>query len=163
MRLLIVRHAIAVPHGTPGIADDERPLTPEGEKKFRRAAEGLARICGTPDVILTSPLPRARRTAEIAAELLEAKAPEDEPALADGDVEALDAALARRPEARLVAVFGHEPHVSSLLAHLLGTRREERLAFRKGGAALVELDDGLAHGGTLLWCVPPRVLRRLAG
>ena len=31
MRLLVVRHAIAVPHGTPGVADNDRPLTSEGE------------------------------------------------------------------------------------------------------------------------------------
>ena len=44
MKLLLVRHAAAVPSGTPGIPDDERPLTPEGVAKFRVGAKGLARI-----------------------------------------------------------------------------------------------------------------------
>src|SRR6266850_5759996 len=68
MRLLIVRHAIAVPHGTPEVPEDERPLTPRGEKRFRAAARGLVRICRRPDVLLSSPLVRARQTADIAAE-----------------------------------------------------------------------------------------------
>ena len=67
MRLLIIRHAAAVERGTPGLGDDDRPLTPKGKSRFRAAAKGLARIVARPDVLLTSPLPRARQTAEIAA------------------------------------------------------------------------------------------------
>ena len=63
MKLLLIRHATAVPSGTPGIPDDERPLTAKGKKKFRLAARGLARIVRRPDALLTSPLPRALETA----------------------------------------------------------------------------------------------------
>src|SRR6266700_2259345 len=54
MRVLIIRHAAAVPSGTPGIADDDRPLTPKGAAKFRVAATGLARIADRPDVLLAA-------------------------------------------------------------------------------------------------------------
>ena len=67
MKLLLIRHAAAVPRGTPGVPDAERPLTPQGKAEFRVAARGLARVTRRPDVLLTSPLPRARLTAEIAA------------------------------------------------------------------------------------------------
>jgi phosphohistidine phosphatase SixA len=40
MKLLILRHAIAAPHGTPGIADEDRPLTPRGRKRFVVALVG---------------------------------------------------------------------------------------------------------------------------
>ena len=66
MKLLLIRHAAAVPRGTPGVPDDERPLTPDGKAKFRVAARGLARVTRRPDLLLTSPLLRARATAEIA-------------------------------------------------------------------------------------------------
>src|SRR5262245_21183379 len=66
MRLLIIRHAIAVPRGTADIPDDERPLTKRGRRRFRTAAAGLARVVKRPDFVLSSPLPRARETAEIA-------------------------------------------------------------------------------------------------
>ena len=45
MRLLVVRHAIAVPHGTPEVPEEERPLTAKGEKRFRVAAKRHGRRC----------------------------------------------------------------------------------------------------------------------
>jgi phosphohistidine phosphatase len=164
LKLVVIRHAIAVSRGTPGIADDQRPLTPEGEKKFVRAARGLARITDLPRAVLTSPLPRARRTAEIAAAAWKGASVTNVPALVSGDLKALEQALVVHPDDATVAIVGHEPNVSALLAHVLGTPAAERLAFKKGGAALVEVEDGdLDGGGRLVWFLPPRVLRELGG
>src|SRR6266545_3845263 len=138
VKLLLVRHAAAVPRGTPGVPDDERPLTPQGVAKFRVAAKGLARIAHRPDVLLTSPLPRARATAAIAAQAFKRIEP-------------------------TVALVGHEPTLSMVLARLLGAVDGERLAFKKGGAALVDLPDGPLGGGRLVWFLKPKVLRALAG
>jgi phosphohistidine phosphatase len=162
MQLLLIRHAIALPRGTPDIPDDERPLTPEGVKKFEQAARGLASIVSRPDALWTSPLLRARHTAEIAATVWKKLAARELPALADGDFGGLAAALAELPADATAAAVGHEPHLSELLARLLGSKRAECLTFRKGGAALVELPGALAQGGTLLWFLPPKLLRRLA-
>ena len=162
MRLLIIRHATAVPRGTPDMPDDERPLTKQGERRFRRVAEGLARLIKRPDNLLSSPLPRARRTAEIAAKAWGKVEVEDEAALAGGSYDQLATALRRFPAESTVAVVGHEPDLSALLAKLLGSSRGERLAFKKGGAALVDVPGSLAEGGTLVWYMPPRILRRLA-
>ena len=162
MELLIVRHAIAVERGEPGMPDEARPLSPEGREKFRKAARGLAAIVKRPDLLLTSPLLRARQTAEIAAAAWGRVKPRELPALADGDFDGLGSALADVPAGALVATFGHEPHVSDLLARLLGGVAPERLTFRKGGAALVELPGKLAEGGRLIWYLRPRVLRALA-
>ncbi|HEV2918126.1 MAG TPA: phosphoglycerate mutase family protein, partial [Actinomycetota bacterium] len=142
MRLLIIRHAAAVPSGTPGVAEDARPLTPRGRERFRVAARGLARIAHRPDVLLTSPLPRAHATAEIAARAFRRLEPVVEPALAHGSLAEVIAALARQPADSLVAIVGHEPVVSGLLARLLRAGAGEQLAFKKGGAALVDLPDG---------------------
>ena len=162
MRLLIIRHATAVPRGTPDIPDDERPLTKQGERRFRRVAEGLARLIKRPDSLLSSPLPRARRTAEIAAKAWGKVEVEDEAALAGGSYDQLATALRRFPAESTVAVVGHEPDLSGLLGKLLGSSRGERFAFKKGGAALVDVPGSLAEGGTLVWYMPPRILRRLA-
>ena len=161
MRVLIVRHAIAVERGTPGIPDDERPLTPEGERRFRKAARGLARIARRPDVILTSPLPRARHTAELACRAWGRVTPTDAPELVAGELDAVAALLDQHRDKRLVALVGHEPSLSAILARLLGAREGAALQFRKGGAALVDLPGPAAEGGTLLWFLPPRLLRRL--
>ena len=163
MKLLLVRHAAAVPSGTPDVPDDERPLTPEGASKFRVAAKGLARIARRPDVLLTSPLPRARATAEIAARAFKRIEPTVEPALAHGSVDEIMTALGKRPPNATIALVGHEPTLSMILARLLGAADAERLAFKKGGAALVDLPDGPSAGGQLVWFLKPKVLRALAG
>jgi len=161
MKLLLIRHAAAVPRGTKGIADDDRPLTPRGKKKFRAAARGLARVADRPDVLLTSPLPRARATAEIAAEAFRRVEPRIEQALAGDDVDDIVKVLETLASSDQVAVVGHEPTLSELLARLLGATKPERLGFRKGGAALVDLPQGPGAPGRLVWFIKPRILRSL--
>jgi phosphohistidine phosphatase len=161
MRLFIVRHAIAVPRGTEGIEDALRPLTPRGIKRFRSAAEGLARAFARPDVILTSPWKRARQTAEILAAAWGRLEPKDTPALAGGNFEAFVRALAGYPKDASVVLVGHEPWLSALLARLLASSDDARLEFKKGGAAVVDLEGGLEEGGKLVAYLPPKLLRRL--
>lgn len=159
MRLYLVRHASAVPSGTPGIPDDERPLTPRGERKWRRATRGLARLLKRPDALLSSPLPRAWRTAEIAAAAWGCASAAPADALAHGNFEAWEALLAGYgPDAR-VALVGHEPHLSQLLASLLGGSAAA-MPFKKGGVAVVDVPGRFADGGTLLALLPPGLLRR---
>lgn len=162
MKLLLVRHAAAVPSGTPGVSDDERPLTAEGEARFRLAAAGLARITDRPDVLLTSPLARARATAGIAARAFGGLEPALEPALAHGTAETILTALAAHASATTMVVVGHEPLLSAVVARLVGVRDSERVAFKKGGAALVDLPHGLFGAGRLVWFLQPRILRTLA-
>jgi len=162
MELLLIRHAAAVPSGTPGIPDDERPLTPKGKARFRRAAKGLARIASRPDVLLTSPLPRACQTADLVARAFKRIEPVVEPALAGGSVPGILSALGGHPTDAMVAIVGHEPTLSALLAHVLGATDGDRFAFKKGGAALVDLPDGPSGPGRLVWFLKPSVLRALA-
>jgi phosphohistidine phosphatase len=161
VQLLLIRHAAAVARGTSGVADDDRPLTPKGRKRFQAAAAGLRRIVDRPDLLLTSPLPRARATAEIAARAFGRIEPRTEPALAGDSVSRIMAVLGKVAESELVAVVGHEPLLSGLLADLLGSREAGRLEFKKGGAALVDLPRGPVAGGNLIWFVKPRILRTL--
>jgi phosphohistidine phosphatase len=161
MQLLIIRHAIAVPRGTPGIPDEDRPLTPEGEQKFREAAKGLAKLVDRPDALLTSPWLRAKQTAAIAAAAWGRLEPKESAALASGSFDDQAAVLDEYPGDATVAVVGHEPWVSELLGRLLGTRQDSRLEFKKGGAALVDVPGHLAGGGSLVFYLPPKVLRKL--
>jgi Phosphohistidine phosphatase SixA len=59
-------------------SDDERPLTKSGKKEMRDVAKFLDRLKVRPNLIVTSPLPRAAQTAEIAADYLKAKLRKDE-------------------------------------------------------------------------------------
>ncbi|HEX7787173.1 MAG TPA: histidine phosphatase family protein [Methylomirabilota bacterium] len=160
MQVLLIRHAPAVPRDPDGMRDHDRPLTRRGRRRFRLAARGLARIIDRPDALLTSPLARARETAGLTARAFGRLTPRIEPALGDEDVGGLVTALKRFPADATVALVGHEPTLSGLLAHLLGMHPGEgRFAFKKGGAALVDLPDGPAMPGRLIWFVKPRILR----
>src|SRR6476620_5429846 len=77
MDLYLVRHGIAYdPDPTRWPDDRDRPLPSDGEKRFRRAARGLAALVSPVDVVLCSPYSRAWRTAELLAS--DAKWPEPE-------------------------------------------------------------------------------------
>jgi phosphohistidine phosphatase len=159
MELLVVRHGIAVDHGTPGLSDAERPLTEEGERKFKEAARGLACLLPPPDVLLSSPLVRARQTADIAAKAWGGVRVTIVRALAGGAPREILAALDEYRDRNLVATFGHEPDASSLVAFLLGSTDSDRFAFKKGGAALLEVPPGSAAAGQLVWFLSQKVLR----
>ena len=70
MKLYFLRHGIAdwPEWNRP---DDERPLTAKGKKEMRQMAKFMRELKVRPARILSSPLPRAWQTAEIAAERLE--------------------------------------------------------------------------------------------
>lgn len=159
-RLLIVRHGIAVPHGTPDIPDDERPLTAKGERRARQVARGLARLGVAPDRIATSPLPRARRTAEILAEVLGlGEAIEDVDALrAENSAERIRDWLGPRSEPVLMIV-GHNPALSELVGLLVMERSSPPLCElgKAGVAALTRHEDG-SH--RLDWLATARMVRR---
>jgi phosphohistidine phosphatase len=164
--LYLVRHAFAA-HADPSRWPDdaERPLTPEGAERFRRAARGLRRIVPDVDAVLSSRFARAWQTAELLQEEAGWTEPEAFPALEVGrsPAETLDA-LRRRPEEAL-ALVGHEPHLSSL-ASLLCAGREDviQLQVKKGAVLLLTCDGPVAPGAAYLrWAVPPKLLRALAG
>lgn len=162
MHLLIIRHAIAV-EPAPGFPDEERLLTEEGKTRFREAARGLAAVLDPPDVLLTSPWRRAVQTAEIAASAWGKVTPKPTAALGGGRLEELAKVLDGYRGKKLVAVVGHEPQLSALLARLLAASDASRFAFKKGGAALVDLPGDFREGGSLVWSMPPRMLRTLGG
>jgi phosphohistidine phosphatase len=166
MRVLVVRHGLAGDRDEfafTGRPDSERPLTKDGREKMKKAASGLTRVVDALDLVATSPLVRAVQTAEIVAdvfggmdlticdELSPERSPDDVlPWLRGHD---RDVSL---------ALVGHEPHLGFLVGLLLTGRHESFVELKKGAAVLLEFEDPPAPGGaTLLWALPPGVLRRL--
>src|SRR5689334_17225849 len=65
MELYLIRHADAAPLGEDGVTQDvARPLTTKGEDQARTLASGLRARDVHLDMLLASPLLRARQTAE---------------------------------------------------------------------------------------------------
>jgi phosphohistidine phosphatase len=166
MELLLVRHAIAFEHNARRWPDDgQRPLSPRGVTRARRAAAGLRRIAPRPTRVLTSPLERTRQTAAILTQLAGWPQALVSPLLLPGaSPEALLAELARLRDRR-VAVVGHQPDLGRLLAVCVsGSPGTAAFELRKMGVALVAFPGATRAGrGELLWLVPPRLLRATRG
>jgi phosphohistidine phosphatase len=161
--LYLVRHAVAFnPDESQWPDDRQRPLTPDGEKRFRRAARGLRRLVPKIEVVLSSPWVRAWRTAELLQkEARWPKAIECE-ALESGRAPAeVLQALQAYTERASVALVGHEPSLHELASYLLtADTSHAQIEFRKGGLARLELADGLRPGAARLrWLLSPKVLR----
>ena len=126
MKLLVVRHAPAEDRAAwarRGRDDASRPLTPEGRRKMREAARGIATLVGPPQALATSPLVRARQTADVLARALRIRVVEELDALEPGRrPEALLGWLRGNGRRALAAVVGHEPHLGGLVSWLLAGR-----------------------------------------
>jgi phosphohistidine phosphatase len=166
IELYILRHGIAVEPGTPGIPDDERPLTPKGRRRMRQVGRGLRRLDLRLDRIITSPLPRAAATAEIVAEELDAGDPlEAAEVLRSGsDARAIRDWLRERTEDRLMIV-GHNPGLTDLITLLiLGVTngpRTQVCELKKGGIAALRPSAASVDRFDLVWVATPRLIRRL--
>jgi phosphohistidine phosphatase len=127
MRLVIVRHAEAAP----GSPDELRTLTPRGREQARELGRRLRDEVGEPDAVLSSPLLRARETAQA----LGFGQPEPDERLAPGaTADAVRDAVAGRGET--VVVVAHQPDCGKLAAALGGG---EEPAFPPAGVRVVEL------------------------
>jgi phosphohistidine phosphatase len=162
--VFIVRHAIAAERGEKWPDDAKRPLTHDGAARMRSAAEGLAAMGVSLDVVITSPLVRAEQTADILVKCLGGEAKlVTAPALAPGGSPAAVAeAVGALAKGRNMAIVGHEPGLGELAAWLVGARQP--LPFKKGGVCRIDVVDWppTAKSGTLVWFATPKMLRALA-
>jgi phosphohistidine phosphatase len=165
MILYIVRHASAVPHGTPGIAEDDRPLTEDGIKKMKKAAAGLQNLGATPDIILTSPLPRAKQTAEILQEVYGKKMPVllVQALTPSGNRSEVYCEMRNHKNANSLMLVGHQPSLGEIAGEIAWGSPEYYVELKKGGACALELEEiRNIPKGTLLWLLTPSILRKMA-
>ena len=134
--------------------DDERPLTDFGKKEVRQVAKLLNRLKVKPNLIVTSPLPRALQTAEVAAEELKTKLRQDEALEPGFGISELGKVL-KRHSSKVLMLVGHEPDFSSVISALTGAF----LKLSKAGVALIDIDPE-TEKGRLLWLFPPKFARK---
>ena len=161
MIIYLVRHAIAEEAAVWQGKDETRPLTREGMEKMRDIAAGLSIVVSGFDQICSSPLIRARQTAEILArqfkfrgDLLtwEELVPGAKPQSLEKKLKSLDVPA--------VALAGHEPHLGYAMSYFL-TGKEDLLRpdFKKAGVCCIEYDGSIP--ATLLWFIPPKISRTM--
>jgi phosphohistidine phosphatase len=169
MYLYLIRHGIAVDLDTipldSNLTDELRPLTKEGRNKFKQVAERL-QISGLKlDLIITSPLIRAKQTSDLLIDRQICSQLEVSSHLAPtGNLPAWLTAWAERSRASLdiskLALVGHEPNLSQWAELLIFGRIYNQLVLKKGGIIGLKFPEGkIAIGTAQLHClIPPKYL-----
>jgi phosphohistidine phosphatase len=167
MRLILFRHGPAGQRDAKRWPDDgKRPVTRSGRERTVRAAAGLRRLIGRVARVATSPLTRAKQTAELLVQALETEVRvETLDSLAPGAPHRETLKWLREVESGAsVVLVGHEPHLGKLAGMLLFNSVSAELPLKKAGAVWIDFIGPVEPGaGRLRAFLPPRVLRRLAG
>jgi phosphohistidine phosphatase len=178
MRIYFLRHGVADAREAWTGPDEERPLTEQGMAEMRQVACGMRVLKLRLGEVVTSPLVRARQTAEIVASKLKLEMHE-EPALAAGctfpalvQVIGAHAPAGTDVKAGLLLV-GHEPDFSTAVRSLIEKNGNASVALAKGGLCRVDLEvdtttedfawdsKHLRDCGTLAWLLTPKLLARI--
>jgi phosphohistidine phosphatase len=167
MNLYILRHGLAVERGTPGFENDaRRPLTPKGRRQLRKITDAIGAMKLRPDVILSSPLVRARQTAEIVASGLKL---ERRLAFADelspgGNVKKLTVKIgALEPLPENLLLVGHEPDLSKMISLLVTGKTSAGFALKKAGLAKLEVESLRAgECANIVWLLTPAQMKLMA-
>jgi phosphohistidine phosphatase len=162
IELYLVRHGLAGERGTYA-NDDDRPLTDEGKKKTKQVAKQLHTLGLQFDLMLTSPLVRARQTAEILMDVGLAKQLEEFEALGHGGeiqtwLEWFE--TWKRSNQKTLALVGHEPDLTTWAETLVWGKSEEKLILKKAGVIglLLPTEVSPIANSQLFWLTPPRFL-----
>jgi phosphohistidine phosphatase len=165
MRLYIVRHGIAELRSISSARDGDRALTSEGLEKMQRQARGMKAAGCIPDMILSSPLVRARQTAEILLQAFGTDVTLDvsENLAPGGDRGALYREIVRYSETlHGLMLVGHQPSLGEIAGELAWGSRECHIEFKKGGLCMIDLDVYQGEiRGNLVGLFPPSILRKL--
>ena len=162
LELYLVRHGIAATRGEEYPDDSKRPLTSRGIARLKKEAGALNDLGIVFELIITSPLVRARQTADVLAESLKTKPPV---AMSDslapaGTPAGVMQEIARHARKGKIALVGHEPNMGELAARLIGARTA--LEFKKGAICRIDFEVLPPRGlGQLRWFVTPRMLRAI--
>ena len=162
----LVRHAIAAERGDEWPDDAKRPVTHKGAARMREIVAGLVALEMRVDLVLTSPLVRARQTADMLVDglgLTPAPLLVIAPALApEGEIAHVADEIGKHEKRSGIAVVGHEPGLGELAAWLIGAATP--LPLKKGGVCRIDLSGRPRSGSAqLIWLATPRMLRALGG
>jgi phosphohistidine phosphatase len=163
LELYLIRHGVAAERGEEYPDDSKRPLTSDGIARLRKEAKALEELDVTFDQILSSPLARARQTADVFSEIMKSKPPVSttDALTPAGSPAAVIQELGKHMRKARIALVGHEPNMGELAAHLIGAKTS--LPFKKGAVARIDFSVFPPKGkGQLVWFVTPRMLRKLS-
>lgn len=161
-QLYLIRHGLAADRNQK-VPDEQRPLTPKGVSKTRQVAQRLSALKLHFDLILTSPLVRARQTAEIFhSEGLGTRIDNSATLVPGGSFEQWLAWLQdwQGSGDQALALIGHQPDLSQWAESLIWGEVKQVLELKKAGVIGLTLPaTGSPVGKSyLFWLTPPRLL-----
>jgi len=161
MDLFVLRHGEAGNRQKMIVADAKRTLTAVGRKEIDEIAKGLLRLKIRPAHIITSPLVRARETAEIVAKVQKSKNLEEwEELKPEGNRQQFYEKLSKLKLDSSILVVGHEPYLSTMICDMIGASGG-RILLKKGGLARVRIEGFVPKmRGELRWLLSPRLLKK---
>lgn len=164
IELYMIRHGLAGERGEYA-NDEERPLTEEGIRKTKRVAKRLHELNIRFDLILTSPLARARQTAEILQIYkLGTRMEESQQLAPSGDFNIWLSWLQqwRQTSGDCLAIVGHEPNLGEWAERLIWGEIRHHLIVKKAGVIgllLPEAESESPVGNSqLFWLAPPKLM-----
>ncbi len=158
MQLLLLRHGKAEDRSTGG--DFARELEEKGHDQARHAARILAAAEMLPEIVLTSPLVRARQTADTFTKAAVMPGAVTQTWLSCGmSPDTALSELTAFPEFERVMIVGHEPDFSQLIEHCLGTTAA-CVEVRKGSVTCIELSPP-APRAILRFLIPHKLAKHL--
>lgn len=161
--LYIIRHGLAGKSLEDKTMDEERSLTKKGKEKVKEISKGLNELKISFDVVLTSPLLRAKETAEI----INAYCGENKEVVItdllkpDSSYNSLVKFLNQFKEHEKVAVVGHEPFLSGFASYCLSKNQDILINLKKGGILMLEIDQKIKPGQCILsWLMKPKQISK---
>ena len=157
--LFLLRHGEAGSRMTDTAKDSDRPLTANGRIEMQKIGKSLKESGLRAGRIATSPLRRARETAEIIAQTLKIPLLEEcDDLMPDGNRESLYRKLARIESISNVVLVGHEPYLTTMIAEIIGAP-DARLVLKKGGLAKLRITSFAPRvRGELRWLLTPKLM-----
>jgi phosphohistidine phosphatase len=160
--LYLIRHGIAAERDQYD-SDRDRPLTTQGDRKTRKVAQRLYQFGIKFDQLLSSPLLRARQTADILHESGLSSGVEELSALSPyGNIQDwLDwYAQTDRMVNKSIGLVGHQPDLGNWAEILLWGEAREVLVVKKAGIIGISLPEtgSVVGNSQLFWLTPPRFL-----
>ncbi|HLT45004.1 MAG TPA: histidine phosphatase family protein [Luteimonas sp.] len=154
--LILLRHAHALP-ATPGQADLDRALSPEGLAEAEAAGRWLAENGLVPDCVLCSPARRTRETLEAVLGVVGYVDQRLEPAIYGASPGTLIALADGHGDAERLLLIGHNPGLETLAALLHSGQSGDYRGMPPAGIAVLSvpedtpLEPGIARLAAFWW------------
>lgn len=168
MEIILVRHAVAMERqefAKTGQEDSLRPITLKGARRHRRMCKSMQKMARGAEVIVTSPLLRARQTAEITSQIYEdlniLEVPELVPSASPSAFLKWVRVWGR--VYKKIIVVGHEPHLGELASYLVSGQVQHNFIVKKSGFLSIitgpasEIEKG---SGKVLYHVSPKLFMK---